>query len=392
MQHIRLTKSELGAIINAMNIGFLSAMNWYGFIIGCGIVICVVCAYFTAKRRGIEGDMVIDIIIICLPLAIIGARIYHVIFSILDGDHWTFKKFIGLEDGGLEGLAIYGGLIGAVIGAVILWLWKNRKKNPENKRISFMQLLDLGFTFIILGQSIGRWGNFVNQEIYGNKITNPALQFFPIGVFIDRDSSWHYATFFYESMWNIVGFGLLLFLYIGRRKSFDGFVFSVYCIYYGIGRAWIEGMRDAPLWLVPPSNGFGGIPVSQFLSVLLIILGAAYIIIHCVRAKKADQKIFIFVDQNKLDESYFGYDKTKLAHPMPDIKFYKDRKKSAGGTDENIVVDRNGVAVRLDDTKAEASCSSDAAIVADDKQSVEKPQIKQKEVKAEETYEDKWDD
>lgn len=366
-----------------MNIGLLSAFNWYGFLIASGIIICVVGAYFTAKRRGIEGDVVIDIIIICLPLAIIGARIYYVIFDIIDGNSWTFKKFIGLEDNGLQGLAIYGGLIGAVIGAVILWLWKNRSKNPENKRVSFLQILDLGFTFIILGQSIGRWGNFANKEAYGPVITDSALKWFPMGV--DINGVWHYATFFYESLWNIIGFGLLMFLYIGKRKSFDGFVFSCYCIYYGIGRAWIEGLRTDSLWLVPPTNGVGGIRVSQLLSILLIVFGVAFIVIHIVRAKRAQKKVFILVDQSKLGDEYFGYDKTKLAHPMPDIKFFKDRHKQA----ESVVVDNNGVAVRIaaEDGEKESADGANASD-SDGIKRAESPKVK----KPEEKYEDKWDD
>lgn len=368
-------------------------MNWYGFIIACGIVICVVSAYFTARKRGIEGDVVIDIIIICLPLAILFARIYYVVFDVIDGKHWTFTGFLGFDDKtgdfkGLEGLAIYGGLIGATIGAVILWLWKNRKKNPIDKRISFMQLLDLGFTFIILGQAIGRWGNFANQEAYGDVITDPSLKFFPIGVYIDDDSSWHYATFFYESMWNVVGFGLLLFLYIGKRKSFDGFVFSSYCIYYGIGRAWIEGMRTDSLWLVPPTDGVGGVRVSQLLSILLIIFGVVYITVHCVRAKKAGKKIFILADQTKLNEDYFGYEKTKLAHPMPDIY---GKKKTVS---EEVVFDNNGLAVIRDGADENTDGKSDVSTDGKNARSVRSSEesVRVPEVKEEDVYEDKWDD
>ncbi len=371
-----------------MNISLLSAVNYYGLIIACGIVICVVGAYFAAKHRGIEGDIVIDIIVICLPLAILGARIYYVIFDAIAGNHWTFSKFFGFsgEDGhfvGLEGLAIYGGLIGAVIGAVILWLWKNRKKNPENKRITFLQILDLGFTFIILGQAVGRWGNFANQEAYGGEITNPALQFFPIGVFIEKESAWHYATFFYESLWNTIGFAILLYLYLGKYKSFDGFNLFAYCIYYGIGRAWIEGLRTDSLWLVPPSGGFAGIRVSQLLSILLILFGIGAIIFHIVRAKKAGKKTFIFVNRAKLCDEYYGYEKTKLAHPMPDITFFKDRNKQKK---DNVIVDENGVAIRLDDTP-----DNDGGIETPRETPDEKIRATA-QAESEEEYEDKWDD
>ncbi len=357
-------------------------MKWYGFIIAMGIVICVVGAYFAAKKRGIEGDIVIDIIVICLPLAIFGARLYYVIFNIIDGGEWTFARFFGFDNAngefGLRGLAIYGGLIGATLGAVILWLWKNRKKNPANKRITFMQLLDLGFTFIILGQAVGRWGNFANQEAYGDAIKNSALQFFPIGVQIERlGNEWHYATFFYESVWNIVGFALLLWFYLGKRKSFDGFNFAAYCIYYGIGRAWIEGMRTDSLWLVP-----GKIRVSQLLSILLIVFGVAYIVAHCVMAKRANKKIFMFVPVNKLNDEYYGYEKTKLAHPMPDINTKKKRKG-----DGNVVVDNSGVAIKLDENVDQA----DSVVATDRRKSAE--DTKQRHLsEPEEEYEDKWDD
>ena len=373
-------------------------MNWYGFIIACGIVICVVSAYFTARRRGIEGDIVVDIIIFCLPLAILGARIYHVVFDIVGGAHWTFAQFWGFDnDGfhGLEGLAIYGGLIGAALGAILLTLWKNRKKNPVDKRISFMQILDLGFTFIILGQAIGRWGNFVNQEVYGYRIDNPSQQWFPFAVFIESDGNWHYATFFYESMWNIIGFGLMMFIYLGKRKSFDGFSFAFYCIYYGIGRAWIEGLRQDALWLIPPTtagqNGLpdvGGVRVSQLLSILIIIFGVAYIVQHIIRANRAGKKVFIFVDGAKLSDEYFEYDKTKLAHPMPDIYPKKKKKTTADG--DGIVVDSSGVAIReavdgVDDTgkpigKSEKTTSEGCT-----------PE-RNKEVVEEEEYADEWDD
>ncbi|MDE7463869.1 MAG: prolipoprotein diacylglyceryl transferase, partial [Clostridiales bacterium] len=309
--------------------------------------------------------------------------------------------FIGIDDNGLQGLAIYGGLIGAVIGGFLLSLWKKRKKNQENKRVSFLQLLDLGFVFIILGQAIGRWGNFANEEAYGYMITDTSLMHFPLGVEID--GVWHYATFFYESMWNFLGFAILYFLYAGKFKSFDGFVFSCYCIYYGIGRSWIEGMRSDSLWLVPPTvpgtDGMpdvGGIRVSQLVSILLIAFGVAYIVAHIIRAKRAGKKIFIFVRRDKLNDSYFEYDKTKLAHPMPDIKFWKDRhnRKDKG---EEIIIDNNGVAIRVDPNAESESGDGEKAqdTVTDSADAVE--EIKEKhtekeQVTAEDAYEDKWDD
>ncbi len=388
-------------------------MNWYGFIIACGIVCCIVGAYFAAKHRGIEGDLVIDIIVIGLPMAIIFARLYYVIFDVINPNthtKWDFLAIIGFRNGkfiGLEGLAIYGACIGAVLGSLIIALWKNRKKNPVEKRVSFTQILDLAFTFVILGQSIGRWGNFANQEAHGYKITDPSKMWFPLAVFVENDNAWYYATFFYESMWDIMTFAILAFMYCGKFKSFDGFNFACYCIIYGAGRVWIEGMRSDSLWLVPPtvvgSNGMpdvGGIRVSQLVSILIMIFGVVFIAVHIIRAKKAGKKIFIFVPRNKLSDEYFDYDKTKLAHPMPDIKFWKDRNKRDSDAEE-IIVDKSGVAIRVK-PEEDKNGSREESDISKKPDSDAKP-LKDKTTKtdsgdkdskkdAEDVYEDKWDE
>lgn len=378
-------------ILNASSGGF----NWYGFLIALGILICVAAAYLVARHRGIEGDIVIDIIIFGLPCAILFARIYYVVFDIIDGNHWTFSKFIGLEDKGLQGLAIYGAEIGILIGMALLYLWKRRKKNPENKRISYMQLLDLVFTFVILGQAVGRWGNFANKEAHGYAIKDPSLKWFPMGVQIN--GVWYYATFFYEFVWNLIGFFILMYSYLGRRKSFDGFNFALYCIYYGAGRVWIEGMREDSLWLVPPTNpatGAGGIRVSQLLSVIIILFGVAYIVQHIVRAKRAKKKIFIFTDRQKLCDDYFEYGKTKLARPMPDIKFMKWEKRLMG-IDADDGADGDGSEESDDAEKADGDDKEKNVTPPDGKsdavnasQSDETPTNEREEV----VYEDRWDE
>ncbi|MCH5160398.1 MAG: prolipoprotein diacylglyceryl transferase [Clostridiales bacterium] len=368
-------------------------MNWYGFLIALGIVLCVVLAYFSARKRGIESDIIVDIIIIGLPFAIVFARLYYVIFDLIDpnGQKWTFTKLIGIDDHGLQGLAIYGALIGVAIALLILSYILNRKKRidkllveypsskPENHKISYLQLLDLTFTFVMLGQALGRWGNFANKEAHGYAITNQALKWFPMGVEIN--GTWYYATFFYEFLWDIVGFGLMFFLYFGKFKSFDGFGISTYCIFYGIGRVWIEGMREDSLWLVPPKNvatGAGGVRVSQLLSIILILFGVAFIIAHIVRARRADKKIFIFVPKEKLSDEYFGYATSKLANPMPGIKTK---------TGDDYIIDKNGVAIRTTGDSASDE-KVDENTVNDEKHTDDK----EKKIAVEEVYEDKWDD
>lgn len=217
--------------------------------------------------------MVIDLLTIALPMAIIGARVYYVAFEWKSyaGD---FLSMIAIWKGGL---AIFGGVIGAVIGAIIFCKWR---------KVKLGDVLDIGAAPLILGQAIGRWGNFVNQEAFGAAVTDPSWQWFPLSVHIDKVHSvfnpdtatweictqpWHQATFFYESMWNLIVFVLLMLL---RKKTKSrGSVFALYLVLYGAGRAVIEGMRTDSLWLIP-----GIVRVSQALSIALVILGAAYLI------------------------------------------------------------------------------------------------------------------
>lgn len=273
---------------------------------------CIIIAYKLAKHRGYYSDLVFDIAICCLPLAIVGARLYYVIFDIIDGGDWDFPRFFGFRDGkfeGLSGLAIYGGLIGACFGAFIVKALQ--KKKPEYERVTFLQMADLAFAVVLLGQCIGRWGNFANQEAYGNYVGQES--WFPYAVYITDPKGvgeivgWYQATFFYESLWNAIGFALILWMYLGKRKSFDGFILSMYCIFYGTGRIFIEGLRSDSLWLVP-----GVVRVSQVVSALIIIFGLVMILRHVYRARVSEKKVFIMVPEAMLSGEYLDYEKSML--------------------------------------------------------------------------------
>lgn len=317
-----------------------SGFNWYGFLIGGGMVICIVIAWFMGKKRGFYPDLVFDLAICTLPCAIVGARLYYIIFDLIENPDavWTFRKIIGLE-GGLSGLAIYGGLIGAVLGSLITVAIQ--KKKPEPERVSWLQMADLAFTVIILGQVIGRWGNFANQEAYGNPVTDKALQWFPYAVYIERANSvtgragWFQATFFYESMWNLIGFGLLMWAYMGKRKSFDGFILSAYCIWYGFGRFFIEGLRTDSLWLIPDA-----IRVSQLVSVIIFFFGIGMIIYHLYKAAKANKRPFVFVPESELSFEVYGYEKSIFyRRTLVDKTAAEPKKKSEPtfeGDDEEV--------------------------------------------------------
>jgi len=238
---------------------------WYGIIITCGILMGVFLACREAKRQGFKSDLILDFLFLALPVAIVCARIYYVTFE------WEqyaddFMEIIAIWEGGI---AIYGGVIGGFIAAVIF---------AKHNKFPLLKLIDMVIPSLILGQAIGRWGNFINQEAFGNLVTNPNLQFFPYAVFIEQLSEWHQATFFYESIWNLCVFVILI--YFRNKTKFNGQLLAIYFIGYGLGRFWIEGLRTDSLYLFP------GIRVSQVVSLFFIMVGIVMIVFHNKLFKK----------------------------------------------------------------------------------------------------------
>lgn len=226
-------------------------INLYGILIATAFLIALLIVSYFSKIRGFSKDLPYELLLIVFPLAIIGARIYYIVFS---GRSWTFREAIAVQDGGL---AIYGGIIAAFLGLLVYSYFK---------KINILRLTDMIAPALLLGQSIGRWGNFFNQEAYGYAVENTSLQWFPFAVYIDG-SGWHLATFFYESFWNMIGFLLLILVYLKYKNI--GYATSFYLVFYGIGRAIIEGFRTDSLYI-----GSGEIiRVSQVLSIILVFVG-----------------------------------------------------------------------------------------------------------------------
>ena len=245
------------AVVNLFGIQGLN-IAWYGVIIASGLLLGILLASLRARRRGWSSDLVLDFILLAVPLAIIGARAYYVAF---EWDYFAANpaRIIAINTGGL---AIYGAVIGGFLAA---FLFTRVTKFP------FLKLLDLVIPSLILGQAMGRWGNFINQEAYGALITNPNLQFFPLAVYIQSLGEWHQATFFYESFCNSILFVLVLLL--GRKGAKDGTLLATYFVGYGIARTVIEGLRTDSLYL------FGTIRVSQVLSAALVVVGIVMLIL-----------------------------------------------------------------------------------------------------------------
>ena len=232
--------------------------HWYGVIIATGMALAVALACARERRLGLPKDTALDLALLGIPMAIVCARLYYVVFSWREYAANPIRALYIWEGG----MAIYGGIIGGVLAG---YLYARRKGLP------FLRLADLAAPSIALGQAIGRWGNFVNQEAYGAVATQPWQQRFPISVFIQADSQWHFATFFYESAWCFIIVAALLIA--ERKKMFhrDGEIFRAYIFLYALERALVEGLRTDSLYLGP-------FRVSQLLSLAALLTCAATLV------------------------------------------------------------------------------------------------------------------
>lgn len=264
-------------------------IHWYGIIIAVGLLLAILLAMYHTKREGHNPDNILDMALIIVPLAVIFARAYYVVFQwdAIYAPPSPFWKVFAIWEGGL---AIYGGVIGGLIGVLIYWAFINKKQ------IKLYTLLDILAPSLILGQAIGRWGNFVNQEAYGAIIDNPAWQWFPAAVFIEADGQFHMATFFYESMWNFLVFGFLFFYLKNSKTRKPGNVFWFYLLLYGIGRMVIEGLRTDSLYI-----GDSDVRVSQWLSAILVVASAVVLLIPFVKnfiRKRKDEELSTPLDDS----------------------------------------------------------------------------------------------
>ena len=228
------------------------SVNWYGIIIGSAVLLCVLLAVWKTERYKFSTDLVFDYLIWVLPASIIGARLYYVIFKF--GDYKdNLLSIFNLREGGL---AIYGAIIAAIITTIIYC---------KKKKLSFLNFADFAAPFLALGQAIGRWGNFFNQEAYGGPtnlpwgMTGNYIGYIPV-----------HPTFLYESFWNILLFAFLV-IYDRKIKKVDGEIFCMYMAFYGLGRFWIEGLRTDSLML-------GSVRVSQILAVIMFFVFIAMFI------------------------------------------------------------------------------------------------------------------
>lgn len=245
----------------AISIGSLE-IRWYGILIALGIILGFMIVQREMLKRGMHPDLLTDLLIWAIPISIISARIYYVIFT------WDYyrdhpEQIIQIWNGGI---AIHGALIGAVITAVIFC----RKRG-----VSFWKVADITAPGLLIGQIIGRWGNFMNQEAHGGPVSESFKENTIIPDWIMNQMTiegvTYHPTFLYESLWNVVG--LILILVIRRMlKMKRGEVFLFYIIWYSIGRFFIEGMRTDSLYVI------GSLRAAQLVSVTGIVIGIAILL------------------------------------------------------------------------------------------------------------------
>lgn len=248
----------------AFSVGPLS-VAWYGLIIGTGIVLGYLLANREADRLGMPKDMFADLLIWAVPIAIISARIYYVIFQ---WDYFSQNpgEIIAIWNGGI---AIHGALIGSVATGFVF---------AKRKGLSFWKIVDIAAPSIILGQMLGRWGNFINQEAHGGEVSRSFLEGLMLPdwiinqMYIEVNGSFAYyhPTFLYESVWNFVG--LILLLLLRKVNPLRGEIFLSYVIWYSVGRAFVEGLRTDSLMLTET------IRVAQAISILLVIVAVGLIL------------------------------------------------------------------------------------------------------------------
>ena len=240
---------------------------FYGVLFALGFTLGILYCARRSKDFGIKSDDFYDMVILLIPLSLLCARLYFVLFRLDDFAGRPLIAYFAVWEGGI---AIYGGILGGILA---IWLVTRHKKIP------FLAMLDLTVFGVLIGQIIGRWGNFMNREAFGAQteifcrmgLTDPAGH----TIFV-------HPTFLYESLWNLaLLIGLWVWVGKGRRK-YDGQMSLLYLFFYGLGRAWIEGLRTDSLYI-----GHTGIRVSQALSLVLVLLSGALLLYERRRAHPA---------------------------------------------------------------------------------------------------------
>ncbi|MBR3687152.1 MAG: prolipoprotein diacylglyceryl transferase [Clostridia bacterium] len=328
----------------AFTFGESFSVYWYGIIITCGIIFAYLYAVYRGKYESVCFDDTIDIVIWTVILGVIGARLYYVLTSLdkyIDGTFLgTLKNMLNLRGGGL---AIYGGIIGGILGIVI---------STRFKKINTIKVFDMAAPGVMIGQLLGRWGNFFNGEAFGGIVSekNP-LYFMRMGI-ISRNSIsdfgttemvYVHPTFLYESLWNLTGFIIINALY--KKKKFNGQIACMYLSWYGFGRMFIEGLRTDSLYL-----GNTGIRISQLVGLICFVVFGALLVVGLIYSKKFDG------DESKLT----AFDKILVPSLIQNPVFFAKKAAVAEGAEQTVeTVEVEAEDAVIEQTEDEAEIESD---------------------------------
>ncbi|MBE6561929.1 MAG: prolipoprotein diacylglyceryl transferase [Ruminococcaceae bacterium] len=300
-------------------------VNWYGLIITCGMILAVAYAVRNAKTERVKSDDVIDLALYLIIFGIIGARLYYVImefdrYLVSDGTFLenlgkTLYNCVAVWNGGL---AIYGGIIAGFLTALVY---------AKKKRIRFGVIADIAGPAVMVGQIIGRWGNFVNAEAFGSETTLP----WRMGILksMDGGESFYsemfvHPTFLYESLWNLVGLIIITLIY--KKKKFHGQMFISYMTWYGFGRMLIEGLRTDSLYV-------GNMRISQFVGFVTFIAGVILMIVNFRRVKEKKEESYTAVYAKAAGGDTTEKNVTEEEEENNGTKEESEKEKKDGSTD-----------------------------------------------------------
>ncbi len=257
---------------------------WYGIIIATGFLLAIIYAYFNSKRFSLDNDKILDVVLVATPVAILSARTYYLIFDGVKLN--SVGDFFGFGDSsGFSGLAIYGGVIGAFVsGAVMCYI----------KKIKIFDMFDIASIGFLIGQGIGRWGNFMNQEAYGDFTGSAWWGMQSDKTIAEMGEGLVHPCFLYESVWCLIG--VLVLHILSKKRSFSGEIILSYGVWYGFGRAIIETLRTDSLMLGP-------IRVSCLLSILLCVASLVTIIIVKKRIKETESEYVSILEKKEETEN-----------------------------------------------------------------------------------------
>ena len=272
---------------------FGNPVYWYGIVITLGIILAFCLYLLLSYKRQVDFDFSLELFIWVIPMAVIFCRVFYVVPRL--GDEYSLSSWQGFVEaidisGG--GLTIIGGIFGGALGVFFCCL--------RNRRYSLMRVADCVVIAVLLGQIIGRWGNFFNQELYGVEVTNEALQHLPFAVFIESTGKWHYASFFFEGTLNAVGLAIALIMYFVPKKPLKNGTFSIFYLgWYGLVRGTLEFIKAGN----PVTFGNSDVKVVQVICYIVFVVCIVLQVLLQLGKINFETKWFKNLCEKKLDDT-----------------------------------------------------------------------------------------